>query len=203
MILESIYKAIGETKLRLWNVRETSAKGDIQVKVSRNIITAILILFLSSMACNLPSNQQGTPNAYTAAALTVTALAGTAQISSPSPTVTVTPIPSSTVTTFAPLPSTSAVASSTPGGTFFVTDVGANCRNGPGTNYDKIASFAQGSYILLVGRNTDRSWWVLKSGNINCWISATTGHTTGSLDNISEVQAPPTPTAAVSATAYP
>jgi hypothetical protein len=172
------------------------------VKIHRNIIAAILILFLSSLACNLPSGQTATPDAYTAAALTVTALAGTAQIIEPSASSTTTPLtPTSTV--FVPPAPTVIVASSTPGGTFFVTDVGANCRTGPGTNYDKIASFAQGSYIPLVGRNTDSSWWLLKTGSVNCWISATTGHITGSLDNIPVVQTPPTPTVAVTVTTYP
>ncbi len=173
------------------------------MKVNRNIIAAILILFLSSMACNLPSGQTATPNAYTAAAMTVTALAGTIQPSSPSPTVTMTPIPSITATSFVPLPATSVVASSTPSGTFFATDVGANCRTGPGTNYDKIASFAQGTYTPLVGRSADSTWWLVKAGSINCWISGTTGHTTGPLDNIPVVQAPPTPTTAVTSTSYP
>ena len=172
------------------------------MKANRNIIAAILILFLSGVACNFPSSQTGTPNAYTAAALTVTALAGTIQPGSPSPTATVTVIPTTTPTFGAP-PVTSVVASATPNGTFFATDVGANCRTGPGTNYDRIASFAQGSYIPLVGRNTGSTWWLLKPGNLNCWISATTGHTTGSLDNIPVVQAPPTPTVAVTATSYP
>ena len=172
------------------------------MKANRNIIAAILILFLSSMACNLPSGQTttATPDAYTAAAMTVTALAGTAQTFQPlsTSTPTVTPLPTNTV--FVPPAATSAFASATPGGTLFAVDIGANCRTGPGTNYDKIASFAQGSYVPLVGRNTDSSWWLLKPGTFNCWISGSTGHTTGSLDNIPVVQAPPTPTVAVTAT---
>jgi hypothetical protein len=175
------------------------------VKSNRNIIAAILILFLSSMACNLPSSesQTATPDAYTAAAMTVTALAGTAQTFEPLSTSTFTLTPSPTNTALLPAPGTSALVSATPGGTFFAVDIGANCRTGPGTNYDKIASFAQGAYVPLVGRSTDSTWWLLKPGNFNCWISSTTGHTTGSLDNIPVVQAPPTPTVAVTATSYP
>jgi hypothetical protein len=173
------------------------------VKSKRNVIAALLILVLSGMACNFPSGEAVTPNAYTAAALTVTALAGTAQTVQPlaSSTPTITPLPTNTI--FAPPAATVALASATPSGTFFAVEIGANCRTGPGTNYDKIASFAQGSYVPLVGRNTDNSWWLLKPGTINCWISGTTGHTTGSLNNIPVVQAPPTPTVAVTATSYP
>ena len=174
------------------------------MKASRFTIAVILVLMLSIAGCNLPSNEPVTPNAYTAAALTVTALAGTEAAGTPQPTATqfaTFPPPTTTntasINTSAPPPPSQ--ATSTPSGTLFVTDVGANCRTGPGTNYDKIASFALGSYIALVGRNADSTWWLLKSGNVNCWISGTTGHTSGPLDNIPVVQAPPSPTV----TSYP
>ncbi len=172
------------------------------MKVSRNIGTAILVLFLSSLACNLPSNQQATPDAYQAAALTVTALAGTA-IEQPSATSTVTPFVLATSTVFVPPAATSVVVSSTPGGTFFVVDVGANCRTGPGTVYDKVTSFVQGTYLIPVGHNSDNSWWYVLVGNTNCWISGSTGHTTGPLSNLPLISAPPTPTVAVTGTSYP
>jgi hypothetical protein len=180
------------------------------VKASKLTIAVILVLMLSIAGCNLPSSQPVTPNAYTAAALTVTALAGTEAAGTPQATATLfatfpPPTIGSPASTNTSAPPPAPQASATPSGTYFVTDVGANCRTGPGTNFDKIASFAQGSFIPLVGRNTDRSWWLLKSGNINCWISATTGHTSGPLDNVPEVQSPPTPTLAVTAspTSYP
>jgi hypothetical protein len=177
------------------------------VKASRLIIITPLILILSITGCNLPSSQPVTPNAYTAAAMTVTALAATEQAGTPISTATLfATFPPPTIAntnTSGPPPAPPAQASATPGGTFFVTDVGANCRTGPGTNYDKIASFAQGAFIQLVGRNTDSSWWVVLSGNRNCWISATTGHTTGSVANIPQVAAPPSPTAVVTVTSYP
>lgn len=180
------------------------------MKASRFTIAAILIVVLSIAGCNMPASQPVTPNAYTAAALTVTALAGTEAAGTPQPTATLfatfpPPTIASTANTNTSAPPSAPQASSTPSGTSFVTDVGANCRTGPGTNYDKIASFAQGAFILLVGRNSDSTWWLLKSGNINCWISATTGHTSGPVGNIPVVQAPPSPTAGVTGTvtSYP
>ena len=172
------------------------------MKVNRNIIAAFFILFLGSMACNLPSNEEATPDPYEAAALTVTALAGTEQAGQPSPTFTLTATPPTPLSTVpSALPATVVVqASSTPGGTFFVVDVGANCRTGPGTNYDRIASFAQGTYLTPIGRNADSSWWYVQSGSTKCWISASTGHTSGSVSGIPEVSAPPTPTVAVTGT---
>ena len=175
------------------------------MKFKRLIIVPILLPFLVSTACNLPGSQTQTltPNAYTAAALTVTALAATEQAGPPKPTPTLFatfPPTAAATQTSAPPPPTSVQVTSTPSGTFFVVDVGANCRTGPGTGYDKIGSFVQGSYITLVGRSSDSAWWVVLNGSSNCWISATTGHTTGLLDNIPVVQAPPTPTLAVTAT---
>ena len=174
------------------------------MKASRFTIV-ILILMLSIAGCNLPSNQPVTPNASTAAAMTVTALAGTEQAGPVTATATLfaTCPPPTVASTNTSAPAPAPQATSTPSGTVFVTDVGANCRTGPGTNYDKISSFAQGAYIALVGRTTDNTWWLLKSGNINCWISGTTGHTSGPLDNIPVVQAPPSPTVAVTPTSYP
>ncbi|MGE5465240.1 MAG: hypothetical protein ACM3PS_17890, partial [Syntrophothermus sp.] len=173
------------------------------MKVRTTLLIVTLLIILSLAGCNLPSGQSGTtvtPDAYTAAAMTVTALAATEQAgpTQPTPTLfaTLAPTIASTNTSAPPPPPQ---ASSTPSGTLFVTDVGANCRSGPGTNYDKVGSFAQGSYLALVGRNSDRSWWLLKTGNTNCWISASTGHTSGPLDNIPEVQAPSTPTLAATA----
>ena len=171
------------------------------MKAHRSIAAAILVLVLAQMACNLPSNQTATPDPYEAAALTVTALAGTEQASLPSATITFTAAPT-TMSTATSVPPLTVVpqASATPGGTFFVVDVGANCRSGPATNYDRIASFAQGTYLTPIGRNTDSSWWYIQSGNTKCWISGSTGHTTGSVSSLPVVSAPPTPTVAVTGT---
>jgi hypothetical protein len=154
------------------------------------------------MACNLPANQQISPNE--AAALTLTAGAQTLQASIPqstnTPIPTFTTIPPTATNTVPPveLPTT-VLQTATPTGTFFVVDVGANCRKGPGTSYDKTGSFAAGTFVTIVGHNTDNTWWLVLNGSSNCWISAVTGHTTGNLSGIPLVEAPPTPTTAPSA----
>lgn len=169
------------------------------MKVNR-IFFAILMLIFSGMACNLPSAQNATPDAYTAAAMTVTALAATNALT-PSATLfaTITASPISTSTPLLPA-ATAVVATSTPSGTLFIVDVGANCRTGPGTNYDKVTAFAQGTYLNITGRNTDSTWWVVQNGSGNCWISAVTGHTSGSTAGVVVVAAPPTPTIVATAT---
>jgi uncharacterized protein YraI len=175
------------------------------VKVSKLFTITILFLLLSTTACNLPSNQTPTVDPYEAAALTVTALAGTEQATQPASTPSVTPtvlptIPANTATPGIPLP-TAARASATPSGTFFVVDVGANCRSGPGTVYDRVTSFVQGTFLNLAGRNTDSSWWYVQTAtSSNCWISASTGHTSGPTGAVPVVAAPATPTVAVTGT---
>jgi hypothetical protein len=175
-----------------------------QVKARRFITTLILILFLGTTACNLPSSAPATQDPYEAAAMTVTALAATEQAGQPIASATAMntfapPTSANTATSAPPLP-TVAQVTATPSGTFFVVDVGANCRSGPGTNYDKVTSFAQGTFITLVGHNTDNSWWYVLTGSTNCWISASTGHTSGPTSALPLIAAPPTPTVAVTAT---
>lgn len=98
-----------------------------------------------------------------------------------------------------PPPTQPAVASATPAGNYFIVDVGANCRRGPGTVYEVVTTFPAGTYLSLVGRNTDNSWWYIQTGSNNCWISGSTGRITGSTANLQVVAAPPTPTPSVNA----
>ena len=171
------------------------------MKVSKFISIFITLILLSLTACNLPSGQTATPDAYEAAALTVTALASTAQAASPSVTPTRLPTFAASTSTSAPPLPTSVQASATPSGTFFVVDVGANCRTGPGTVYDRISSFTPGTYLNIAGRNTDSTWWYVQTGpSSNCWISASTGHASGPTGSVPAVAAPPTPTIAVTTT---
>ncbi len=169
------------------------------MKVSKFFTTTIVLILLSLTACNLPAGQSETPDPYEAAALTVTALAATEQ-AGPSATASITPSPlptfaANTATSGPPLP-TVAQVSATPSGTFFVVDVGANCRFGPGTVYDRLTSFTPNTYLPITGRNTDSSWWYVQTGpSSNCWISASTGHVSGPTGSVPVVAAPPTPTA--------
>lgn len=177
------------------------------MKVSKFFTNISLLILLSLTACNLPSSQTETPDPYEAAALTVTALAGTEQAGPiGSPTVTTTPLPTfsaNTATSAPPLP-TVAQQSATPSGTFFVVDVGANCRSGPGTVYDRVTSFTPNTFLPLAGRNTDSSWWYVQTGpSSNCWISAGTGHTSGQTGSLPVVAAPPTPTPPATVTGTP
>ena len=161
------------------------------MKVNKPILSVIVLLILSMTACNLPSNRQSVNDAVS---LTLTSAAETAQAIQPEPSATSAPTSTATSTP-QPSPTSGAILPTfTPSGTFFVVDTGANCRFGPGTVYDKITSFQPGAYLTLVGHNSDNTWWYVLVGNLNCWISITTGHTTGPLNSLPLISVPPTPT---------
>jgi hypothetical protein len=173
------------------------------VKINKSIFIVALALILIIASCNLPSgtsSEQPLEEINTSVALTLTSRALLSpQTPSPTSTQTVEP-PTATV---APPSATTApvqnLPSATPNGSFFVVDTGANCRSGPDTVYGIVTSFPPGTYLTLTGHNTDNSWWYVLTGSTNCWISASTGHTTGPTGSLPLVAAPPTPTAAAGA----
>ena len=181
---------------RTYNYATRIHKETQYVKASRFFLITVFILILSMTACNLPSNQESLNDAVS---LTLTAAAETAQAIqlAASPTFTETSVPPTSTSTVGPPTAAPLLPTFTPSGTFFIVDTGANCRVGPGTVYDKVTTFPSGSYLTLVGHNADNSWWYILTGSINCWISASTGHTTGPLGSLPLITAPPTPTAGV------
>jgi hypothetical protein len=60
-------------------------------------------------------------------------------------------------------------------------DQDANCRTGPGTNYEAVDFAAEGSKLKIEGRNEQNSWFlVLPSvGASKCWISGSIGTISG------------------------
>lgn len=78
----------------------------------------------------------------------------------------------------------------------FTFSKNAFCRKGPSTAYDDVTAFLQGQSVQIDGRNQDepRWWWVLiPSSSGHCWVSDSTGSTSGSLDGVKVVSAPPLP----------
>jgi uncharacterized protein YgiM (DUF1202 family) len=64
----------------------------------------------------------------------------------------------------------------------------ANCRQGPGTQYETVTSFLVGETVEILGRNPDydNTWWYVKipGNNGNCWVSLTTAQAYGDFDEI-------------------
>jgi len=154
-----------------------------------SIISAILVLSFGVLACNLPSKQEVNA-AATVIAATFDALTAQAPASTPT-AIAATQPPAPTA---APLP-TRVLPSPTPVGTFFVTSTGVNCRSGPSTAYSILTTVPGGTYVVIVGRNNDNSWWYVQvNPSLDCWISGVTGYTTGNPGSMSIVAAPPLPT---------
>jgi uncharacterized protein YgiM (DUF1202 family) len=81
-----------------------------------------------------------------------------------------------------------------------------NVRGGPGTTYALVGVLKVGDTVAIVGRNADRSWWVIQSGPLRGWIINSSNYITvsGDTSTVPLVAAPPSPVpAAVSPTALP
>lgn len=71
--------------------------------------------------------------------------------------------------------------------------VPANCRQGPGTVYGVVDSALAGEKVEVIGRNAESTWWYSQLKNNKCWISNVAGVPTGDINQLTVVQAPPTP----------
>lgn len=71
--------------------------------------------------------------------------------------------------------------------------VPANCRQGPGTVYGVVDSALPGENVEVIGRNAESNWWYSQLKNNKCWISNVAGTPTGDINQLTVVQAPPTP----------
>ncbi|TFG75377.1 MAG: hypothetical protein E4H23_10825 [Chrysiogenales bacterium] len=76
-----------------------------------------------------------------------------------------------------------------------VANRNANCREGPGTEYNIDGALLLNKEGDIVGRLADNSWFLitLPDGSKNCWISAITVDTQGEIDRVGIVSAPPPP----------
>lgn len=90
----------------------------------------------------------------------------------------------------------------------------ANCRRGPGTEYDVVTSLTEGTIVALDGRNDFAPpWWyiVIPGSSAHCWVSDSIIDISGPVDDLPIIAAPPlpsdtpiaTPTATPTATPAP
>ncbi len=149
------------------------------------------------------------------------------------PTITPTLPPPSDLPTFTPSVTIITIAALAPPGTFTPTVPGTaatanpatqspaptingpqvsilsatlNVRGGPGTTYTLVGVLKVGDTVAIVGRNADRSWWVIQSGPLRGWIINSSAYMTVSGDTsaVPLVAVPPSPIPeAISPTALP
>ncbi|HEX2698148.1 MAG TPA: SH3 domain-containing protein [Anaerolineales bacterium] len=112
-----------------------------------------------------------------------------------SPTFTPTALPTF-IPSIVPSPIYTSVPSATPAAASasLVLNKNANCRKGPGINYDVITSFVQGTSLNATGRDQEGTWWnaQIPSGGY-CWIANSTVDKMGSFDALPILPAPPVP----------
>lgn len=94
-------------------------------------------------------------------------------------------------------PPATATAVSTAGRSEATTTVNANCRSGPGTEYEVLEVLPTGQTVEAVGRNAAGDWWLVQlAEQQHCWLSNLTVEINFNPDDLQVIAAPPTPTPA-------
>lgn len=165
---------------------------------------ALSIVFVITLACNLPSGAPATQDIdpLAAAQLTVTAAANQnpAQVAGQ---VTPSFTPLATLTSalaFTETPAFTPISAFTPTPSFpyVILSENTNCRTGPGKVYDLVDTFIPGQTIEVIGKTTTNEYWYVRSPNNGtefCWLWGFYA-TGGNLGNVGVLTPPPTPTPA-------
>jgi hypothetical protein len=177
----------------------------------------ILLTWLALLSCALPTSILGPAAAPTAQVIVVTATSApgapvptpivTVEVANPqllvtlttaagfltataqSPTATSAPAPVATSAP-APLAPTACVPTA-------VANQNANVRSGPGTAYPSIGAIPKGGSATVIGRNAVAGWWYIEypSAGRFGWIAGSVVDTNCLPAVITEIPAPPLPTA--------
>lgn len=148
-------------------------------------VPAILIITVSLLGCNLPTqpSQVITSEMQTAAAQTVQAV-------------------------LTPLSLPSAAATATAAGTqaaapLLTVPDATNCRAGPGTGFEKITTIAAGTSVPIVATYAGGTYFVVDPPDVawDCWVAAALGSVSGNVNSVPEVT--PAATSASGAPARP
>ncbi len=166
---------------------------------SFSIFLAMIILFSSTLACNL---QRPTPSAISVNDQAATIIALTLQEQAKNGgdvpiTATFSPVPTLTKVT----PTVGATATITP--TYSVPMLTlreqTNCRTGPGQSYDLLFAYVKGAKREIIGYFPETNYWLIKapeSKTGQCWIWGEYADLTGSYWVVPTVTAPATATIA-------
>jgi len=157
--------------------------------MNRNIIISTVVLLAGMLACAVPAGVTPTPVVVTQVVVVpneqVQASPTLPLPTMPLPTI---PLPTDTPVSTATLVNTATtIPTATLSGPTIIFIKDANCRNGPGTDYDVVTSYFKGQTLQIVGRNPDfnNTWWYvdMPTGG-KCWVSLATGQANGDLDDI-------------------
>ena len=178
---------------------DNSVVGDAAVTIT----VSALVVPPTATASPVPSLTPSTSPSFTPSVTIVTIAAFALASPNGSPTPLGTPPPS-----LPPLPALTAAALGTSGGAISrspqptingpaltVLAPSLNVRGGPSTVYPVIGAIPSGTVAAIVGRNADRSWFVVQNGSLRGWVinSPSFLTTTGDLSALPLVAAPPSP----------
>lgn len=152
-------------------------------------VLVILVLAVAAMACSI---DLGLPTQAPPQVITVVVPPSEAP-ATPLPAPSDTSRPSDTPVPPSPVPPT-ATPTLTPL-TFTASEL-SNCRSGPSRVYPALEGIDNGQTVPIVGKS-DNSWadlwWVVRVDNVECWVWASLGTTTGDTSQVAARVAPPTP----------
>ena len=149
------------------------------------IIGLCLVLLLSACEISLQPMTADT-EATGETTITDTTQGGEATTSLDAGQQLTTPEPSPTSTPEPPPPTASTLSN-------------ANCRSGPGGNFDNLALLEQGESAEVIGQNNAglTAWYLLElEDGTQCWVSGDKLEISGDTGTVAEVTSPPTPTLA-------
>ncbi len=89
--------------------------------------------------------------------------------------------------------STEPTATATPEQAQVTSNVNANVRSGPGTNYPVVGGLGEGQSALVTGRNADSSWWQISFQGGVAWIANSVVTANSQAFNAPVASAPPPP----------
>jgi hypothetical protein len=132
--------------------------------------------------CNLPGAQPTpTVSVLDQAATIVAATLGAGGISTAAP-------PAATASPTIPVTATATIKP-----TLHINTDGAKCRSGAGPDFKEIASFASGTTVDMIAKDTQDGYWFVKdpTSGSSCWVSVQDATPSGSFDLLPEITPPP------------
>ena len=148
------------------------------MKPFAHIVAVIASLFLA--ACNLPLAQptSGASANEQAATLVAATLQAAATATAPAITPFASPVLPDVTPTTKP--------------TLLINAANTSCNSGPSADFNVIATFAAGTSVDLIGKDTPDSYWIVvdPSSHNLCWVQAQDATASGSYQALPQVTPP-------------
>ena len=173
------------------------------MKNNQPLILIILVLVLSTLACNLPlARDLAGATEVEPSIQELPPAQGLPDAAHPQPTThPLTELPPEDTPT--PTSTATVTPTDTPSSPIVTVTQNTNCRLGPGTVYDLVYIFMIGDEAEIIGRSSVAYYVIIKvpdSSGRTCWLWTQYAVIKGNINNLPESTPPPTPTPAATAT---